>query len=105
MYILLLGARGLKMIPSYSFDNIPRLDMLVIPGGRGAREQMTSPKVLELIASHARDSELVASVSTGAPMFAKARLLRGKRATTQADHPSRPNQARRDLETKEAVSR
>lgn len=77
-----VGAHGLKMIPSYSFDDIPRLDILVVPGGRGAREQMSNPKVLEFIASQARDCELVTSVCTGALILAAADLLRGRRATT-----------------------
>lgn len=77
-----VGNHGLKVVPSYDCDGLPPLDILVVPGGRGAREQMANSRLLEFIAGLAQDCELVTSVCTGALLLAAAGLLEGKRATT-----------------------
>jgi len=78
----IVGAHGLKVIPDCSLDNVPHLDVLVVPGGRGAREQMVNPKMLDFVMCRSRECELVTSVCTGALILAAAGLLTGKRATT-----------------------
>lgn len=78
----IVSAHGLRVIPDYSLDNVPHLDVLVVPGGRGAREQMVNPKMLDFVMCRSRECELVTSVCTGALILAAAGLLRGKRATT-----------------------
>ncbi len=75
-------AHGLTVIPNLGFDNVPHLDVLVVPGGKGAREQMRSAKMLDFVLSQSRKCELVTSVCTGALILAAAGLLSGKRATT-----------------------
>ena len=80
----LISARnGLKVIPDYSFDNHPTIDVLVIPGGHGAEKiKINNQVTIEWIIHQAKLAELTLSVCTGALLLAKAGLLAGKSATT-----------------------
>ena len=73
---------GLKVQPDYSFRKCPSLDLLIVPGGKGAREfAMRDSDVLSFIRSQATNAH-IASVCTGALVLAETGLLRGHKATT-----------------------
>ena len=75
---------GLRVQPDYSFVTCPRLDLLIVPGGRGAREKARYDlQTITFIRKHASQSPIV-SVCTGALVLAQAGILDGKRATTHA---------------------
>jgi transcriptional regulator GlxA family with amidase domain len=75
-------ARGeLQVTPHYTFDNHPRLDVLIIPGGVTGAEQ-ERPEVREWIQQQAAGTEVLASVCTGAFLLAEAGLLEGRPVTT-----------------------
>ncbi|MBY7144844.1 DJ-1/PfpI family protein [Virgibacillus sp. NKC19-3] len=80
----LINARnGLKVQPDYSFDNMPSFDILIIPGGLGARErEIHNDNVIKWIAAQMPNVEIMTSVCTGALLLAKAGLLKGKKCTT-----------------------
>ena len=74
---------GLKVQPDHGFDNAPCFDVLVVPGGPGARErELHNERVIRWISERMQDVELMTSVCTGALLLAKAGLLNGRRATT-----------------------
>ncbi len=80
---LVQACNGLKVQPDYSFDNAPHFDILVIPGGIGAREkEIYNKKVIQWISQRMGNVKLMTSVCTGALLLAKAGLLNGKMATT-----------------------
>ncbi|NOU92500.1 DJ-1/PfpI family protein [Paenibacillus sp. LMG 31456] len=80
---LVQAYNGLKVQPDYSFDNAPHFDILVIPGGLGAREkEIYNEKVIQWISQRMGNVKLMTSVCTGALLLAKAGLLNGKMATT-----------------------
>jgi len=86
---------GLSVNPAYSFENCPRPDILLMPGGVGTRREMNNPGMLDWLRCNAEGAELILSVCSGALILAKAGLLNGLRATThhgaldelQAIHP------------------
>lgn len=73
---------GMKVLPDYSFESCPPLDILVVPGGWGTREQLENPVLLEWLRSRAAQVQLLTSVCTGSMLLGFAGLLDGHRATT-----------------------
>jgi transcriptional regulator GlxA family with amidase domain len=78
----IVGGKGLSVNPAYTFANCPKPDILLIPGGRGARREMNNPAALDWIRGQYDSLELMLSVCTGALVLAKAGLLEGLAATT-----------------------
>lgn len=78
-----MARNGLKVDPDYSFDHAPEFDIIVVPGGPGAKEtQVNNPRVIEWITDQMTKVKIMTSVCTGAFLLAKAGLLDGKEATT-----------------------
>jgi transcriptional regulator GlxA family with amidase domain len=71
---------GLTFKPEATFASCPPLDLLIVPGGPGARGRVRHDgRTLDFIKAQKGE---VASVCTGALILAAAHLLDGKRATT-----------------------
>ncbi|MDQ6419465.1 GNAT family N-acetyltransferase [Paenibacillus sp. LHD-117] len=75
---------GLTLMPTYGArdGDCPDPDILVIPGGWGARKEMYNAELTEWIGAECARAELTLSVCTGALLLAKAGVLEGLRATT-----------------------
>jgi transcriptional regulator GlxA family with amidase domain len=73
---------GLKVIPDHDFASCPPLDVLVVAGGWGTREQVNNPPVIEWIRKQASGARFVTSVCTGSFLLAQVGLLAGKPSTT-----------------------
>ena len=74
---------GLSIIPTSKFADEPDLDILIIPGGYGAREiEIKNRKVIEWIRKQQSRSKIIASVCTGAFLLAECGILDNKKATT-----------------------
>jgi transcriptional regulator GlxA family with amidase domain len=75
-------AKGLSINPNVSFEQCPRLDFLLVPGGQGTRQEVDNPTLIQFISDRAKRCKAVLSVCTGAFLLHKAGLLSGKKATT-----------------------
>lgn len=73
---------GMQVLPHFSFDRCPPLDILVVPGGWGTRREMKNAAMLAFVQARAAQVETLTSVCTGALILGKAGLLDGLRATT-----------------------
>jgi transcriptional regulator GlxA family with amidase domain len=73
---------GMKVVPDYSFDNCPKLDILVVPGGWGTRKEIGNSVMLDWLRARAPEVETLTSVCTGSMLLGFAGLLDGRRATT-----------------------
>ncbi len=73
---------GLKVVPDYSFETAPKIDLLLVPGGMGTRALIDDAEVLDWIRGVAAEARRTTSVCTGALLLANADLLDGRRATT-----------------------
>ena len=73
---------GLAVLPDRTWESVGHLDVLIYPGGPGAKAQLGDPALRARLRAVAADAHLMASVSTGALVLADAGLLDGRRATT-----------------------
>jgi transcriptional regulator GlxA family with amidase domain len=73
---------GMKVVPDHDLESCPKLDILLVPGGWGSRQQMKNAHLLRWIAERSTQVETLSSVCTGALLLGKAGLLDGRRATT-----------------------
>ncbi len=75
-------AKGLRVLPDRTWDDLGEVDVLVYPGGRGTRRHLGD----EAIRTRLRDLHdrgvLLVSVCTGSLVLADAGLLDGRPATT-----------------------
>jgi len=74
-------AKGLRIVPDCSFDDCPPLDLLLVPGGRGTREEVENQALITFVREQAASCQHVLSICTGAFILQAAGLLAGKRAT------------------------
>ena len=74
--------RGLRLLPDATFEEAPRLDILVVPGGFGQEALMEDEETLAWVREKAEEASHVLSVCTGALILGAAGFLRGRRATT-----------------------
>lgn len=78
-------AKGLSLVPDTSADEIGALHVLVHPGGHGTRALAADPAHLAWVRQMRATTPVLASVCTGALVFAAAGLLAGRPATTHRD--------------------
>ena len=76
------GTNGLLMTPEVSAADAGHIDLLVYPGGRGARALVGDEDHLGWVRDQVGDDQLTTSVCTGALVLAAAGLLRNRPATT-----------------------
>jgi transcriptional regulator GlxA family with amidase domain len=72
----------LSINPDFTFDSMPNVDILVLPGGYGTRREKHNPHVMSFIRDKAAAADVVVSVCSGALLLAKAGLLKGLSATS-----------------------
>jgi transcriptional regulator GlxA family with amidase domain len=78
-------ARGLRVIPDRTWADAGVLDVLVYPGGRGTRRDITDPATIAWVRELAGRGVLLTSVCTGALVLASAGVLDHRPATTHRD--------------------
>ena len=77
-----LARGGLKVHRAYSLAKCPIPDVLLIPGGAGIAHLLEDPAITRWVREQAANSEIVASVCTGAILLGRCGLLDGIEATT-----------------------
>jgi transcriptional regulator GlxA family with amidase domain len=75
-------AKGLRVLPDRTREDVGELDVLVFPGGMGTRPQLGNEDIRRWLNDLASGGTLMTSVCTGALVFADAGLLAGRPATT-----------------------
>ena len=74
--------QGPKSVCDDSFQSAPAIDVLLVPGGIGTRQEVDNQVLLDWLKERSEQAELVASVCTGSALLAKAGVLDGLRATS-----------------------
>lgn len=74
---------GQDVLPTHTFETAPPLDVLLVPGGRGAREFTPAVEgTVDFIRKTYPNLKYLITVCTGSGLAARAGVLDGKRATT-----------------------
>ncbi len=73
---------GFSILPTTTFADVPRADVLCVPGGMGVASVIDHPQALDWVRQVGGEATWVTSVCTGALVLGAAGLLRGYRATT-----------------------
>jgi cyclohexyl-isocyanide hydratase len=71
---------GFSILPTATFDEVPRADIICVPGGMGCVAAMENEEVLAWLRAVAAEASWVTSVCTGSLILAAAGLLTGYRA-------------------------
>lgn len=69
------------IVPTHTFDTAPEIDVLIVPGGPGARNPNITA-VLDFIGRTAPNTKHVLNICTGSGISAKAGIMGGRKATT-----------------------
>ena len=72
----------LSLQADYTLDEVPKPDILLIPGGGDTRETRGSKKVMDWIINAHKTTRYTVSICTGALFLGAAGLLKGEKATT-----------------------
>lgn len=75
-------AKGLRLVPDRSAEDVGPLHVVVHPGGRGTRPLVTDSEHLTWVRQLRATTALMTSVCTGSLVYAAAGLLAGRPATT-----------------------
>lgn len=73
---------GFSILPTATFAQMPRADVLCVPGGMGVAKVIDQPQALDWVRQVGSEASWVTSVCTGALVLGAAGLLRGYKATT-----------------------
>jgi putative intracellular protease/amidase len=71
----------LSLVAEYSVDEVPRPDVIVVPGGAGSRRE-SGEALLDWIRSVHETTKWTTSVCTGSLLLGKAGILNGLKATS-----------------------
>jgi putative intracellular protease/amidase len=72
---------GEQWLPTHTFDNAPELDILLVPGGLGTRDETIVHDVASFIKKRYPTLQYLLSVCTGSLILAVAGILDGRKAT------------------------
>ncbi len=75
-------AKGLRVLPDHTWEDLGHVDVLIYPGGVGTRAHLGDGEVRGWVRAQHTAGTLMVSVCTGALVFADAGLLDGRPATT-----------------------
>lgn len=73
---------GLRIVPDTTFDVVPPLDVLCVPGGWGINAQLENEALLAFLRTQGARARYVTSICSGSLLLGAAGLLHGYRATT-----------------------
>jgi transcriptional regulator GlxA family with amidase domain len=75
-------ANGLRVLPDHTLDDHPPLDVLLVPGGEGARRQVANAALTDWIRKTSAAAAWTTSVCTGVLLLHEAGPARGRRVAT-----------------------
>ncbi len=81
-YDLVESEEGLKMFPDYTFDNAPKLDVIVIPSAYDMSARVKDARLVSFIQSQNENTKFTVSNCGGASLIGESGIADGKRIVT-----------------------
>ncbi len=94
---IVVSGSGLKIMPDYTFDNVPEVRVVVVPAMKG------NDAMIKWLREVAPKTDVTMSICTGAFKLAQAGLLSGKAATTHHEFLDEFAKIYPDIEVKRGV--
>jgi transcriptional regulator GlxA family with amidase domain len=69
------SVNGLRVVPDFTFNNHPPVDILVVPGGAGTKAEIKKREVLDWVHKTFENSKITMSVCSGARILGSLGLL------------------------------
>lgn len=87
---------GLKLVPDYTFNNVPKLTALIVPSGYDMYSQVRNKKLVNFIIEKNKETKYMVSNCGGAQLIGKSGIADGKKIVTwigggvqlQKDYPN-----------------
>ena len=77
--------KGMRVIPDATYADAPDVNVIIVPGGSGARREIDNPETVEWLTQTCAKCSWVTSVCTGAFLLVGTGIVRGRRMTTHHD--------------------
>jgi cyclohexyl-isocyanide hydratase len=74
--------RGLRIMPTCTFENSPPLDLICVPGGAGIVTAIADGETVDFVRRQGEQAKYITSVCVGAFLLGAAGFLNGRRAAT-----------------------
>jgi transcriptional regulator GlxA family with amidase domain len=76
---------GMRVLADCSYDDAPDMDVVLVPGGSGARREIANPATTDWLRAAAARCTWLTSVCTGSFLLVGAGLIHGRKVTTHHD--------------------
>ncbi len=92
----IVSEEGLKIVPDYTFENCPKLDVLFVPSAYDMYTQVHNPKIVDFIKEQNKNTKYTVSNCAGAQLIGASGIADGKKIVTyigggeqlQKDYPN-----------------
>ncbi len=81
-----LRSRFITIVPQYTFENCPKPDVVVVPGGRGGLSPAAEQRIVSWLRAVEPGAQVIMAVCNGVALLASSGLLDGHEATGPDGH-------------------
>lgn len=78
----IVSEEGLKIVPDYTFENCPKLDVLFVPSAYDMYAQVHNPKIVNFIKEQNNNTKYTVSNCAGAHLIGESGIADGKKIVT-----------------------
>ncbi|HET8803284.1 MAG TPA: DJ-1/PfpI family protein [Aequorivita sp.] len=78
----IVSEEGLKIVPDFTFENCPKLDVLFVPSAYDMYAQVHNPKIVEFIKEQNKNTKYTVSNCAGAHLIGESGIADGKKIVT-----------------------
>lgn len=78
----IISEEGLKIVPDFTFENCPKLDVLFVPSAYDMYSQVHNPKIVSFIKEQNKNTQYTVSNCAGAQLIGESGIADGKKIVT-----------------------